>query len=68
MFRFQLSLPQALYNEIQYTDTHTQNVQNLCSGYWRPVVSNGYSMVSVSAYDTQQDETHSVHTVHAETV
>ena len=65
MFRFQLSHPQAVYNEIQYT---YKKCTNLCSAYWRPIVSDGYSPVSVSACDTQQDESHSLHTVHSETV
>ena len=64
MFRFLLSHPQAVH-EIQYT---YKKCTNLCSGYWWPIVSDDNSTVSVSAYDPQQDESHSVHTVHAETV
>ena len=65
MFRFQLSHLQAVYNMIRIA---YKKCTNLCSRYWRPIVSNGYSMVPVSAYDKQQDESHSVHTVNAETV
>jgi len=54
MFRFQLSHRQAVYNKIRYTRTY-KNVQDYSAEYWRPNVSNRYSLVSVSAYDTQQD-------------